>query len=293
MSNSPRAWPSNIPPPSSFEDFEDLIKNIEQFYVLGSRLSQAIEGQPCEFLIQEASMAFSKALMTLLGFLRFIPSSQFYAKKVESIIDLSSACVMARQVLEDILSFLYLSEPNLTKEEKDFREFVWRYHGLGESIESAEFLETVAWSNPDLPATRQLRAKMQAQLKQNPLLTAVEKNLRGRIREGNKNQVIYDCEILERRGIIRSRYELPRKVLSNFVHFSGFSHHLILETNSDWQKSWPEFLLPSLSVAAFIGEGLKVFIETFPLTESLIVDAELKLIENYRPWLRDKRAQPK
>jgi hypothetical protein len=293
MSNSPSAWPSNIPPPSSFKEFDDLIKNIERFYALGSRLSQAIEQQPCEFLIQEASMAFTKALMTLLGFLRFIPSSQFHAKEGESIIDLSSACVMARQVHEDVLSFLYLSEPNLTKEEKDFRESVWRYHGLGESIEAAEFLETVAWSNPDLPATRELREKCRARLIQNPLLAAVEKNLRGRIREGDKNQVVYDSEILDRRGIIRSRYELPRKVLSNFVHFSGFSHHLILETNSDWQKSWPEFLMPSLSVAAFIAEGLKAFVETFPQTESLLVDREQKLVENYRAWLRDKRAQPK
>ena len=34
----------------------------------------------------------------------------------ESLVDLSSAAVMARQVLEDVLSLLYLSEPNLSKE---------------------------------------------------------------------------------------------------------------------------------------------------------------------------------
>jgi len=293
MSNSSSASPAEISPPLSFKEFEDLIRNIERFYALGDRLSQAIEQQSYEFLIQEASMAFTKASMTLLGFLRFIPSSQFFAKERESIIDLSSACVMARQVLEDVLSFLYLSEPNLTTEEKDFREAVWRYHGLGESIEAAEFLETVAWSNPDLPATREFRKKKQAELIQNPLLAAVEKNLRGRIREGDKNQVVYDSEILDRRGIITSRYDLPRKVLSNFVHFSGFSHHLIRETNSDWQKSWPEFLMPSLSVAAFFAEGLKAFVEAFPQTESLLVDREHKLVENYRGWLRDRRAQPK
>jgi hypothetical protein len=158
-------------------------------------------------------MAFAKAMMSLLGFLRFIPSSEFFAKEKVVIVDLSSASVMARQVLEDVLSFLYLSEPNLSKEQKEFREFVWRYHGLGESIESAELLETAKWSNPDLPATRGLRAKMRAQLVQNPLLAAIEKNLRGRIREGDKNWVLYENEILERRGIITSRYDLPRKVL--------------------------------------------------------------------------------
>ncbi len=293
MSNSSSASPSEISPPLSFKEFEDLIRNIERFYALGDRLSRAAAKQPCEFLIQEASMAFAKAMMSLLGFLRFIPSSEFFAKEKVVIVDLSSASVMARQVLEDVLSFLYLSEPNLSKEQKEFREFVWRYHGLGESIESAELLETAKWSNPDLPATRELRAKMRAQLVQNPLLAAIEKNLRGRIREGDKNWVLYENEILERRGIITSRYDLPRKVLSNFVHFSTFSHHLILETNSDWQKSWPEFFMPTLSVAAFIAEALKGFVEILPQTASIVTEKEQRLIENYRRWLRDERAQPK
>jgi hypothetical protein len=73
----------------------------------------------------------------------------------------------------------------------------------------------------------------------------------------------------------------------------GFSHHLILETESDWRKSWREFFMPTLSAAAFIAEALKVFVETFPETKSLLIDREQTLIENYRGWLRDKRAQPK
>ena len=76
MSNS-----ASNPTPLSFSEFEDLIKNIERFYALGSRLSQAIEKQPCEYLIQEASMAFTKALMSLVGFLRFIPSSELHARR--------------------------------------------------------------------------------------------------------------------------------------------------------------------------------------------------------------------
>jgi hypothetical protein len=51
--------------------------------------------------------------------------------------------------------------------------------------------------------------------------------------------------------------------------------------------------MPTLSAAAFIAEALKVFVETFPETKSLLIDREQTLIENYRGWLRDKRAQPK
>jgi hypothetical protein len=271
-------------------EFEDLIKNIERFYSLGSRLSQAVERQACEYLIQEASMAFTKALMSLVGFLRFISFSQFFAREDEFITDLSSASVMARQVLEDTLTFLYLVEPNLTEEQQLFRKQVWQFHGYTEAIESAEFANP---EDPDLPAKRETLKKARAVLEKNPLLASVEKNLRGRIQVGDKNQIVYDSEILQRRGIITRRYDLPRKVLSNFAHFSALSHELIIETSSNWQKSWHQFFLPSLSVAAFVSEGLQAFVEAFPQTGSLLTDREQKLIQNYRAWLRDKNAQPK
>lgn len=290
MSDTPNSSPSSNAPPLSFKEFEDLIKNIERFYAVGSRLSNAAANQACEYLIQEASMAFSKTLMSLAGFLRFIPSSQFFGSNVQRIIDLSSASVMARQVLEDVISFLYLSEPQLTQEQKDFREFVWRFHGFTESIESAEFANP---EDPDILPIRAEREKARELLRNNPLLATINGDLRGRVREGDKNQIVYDHEILQRRGIITRRYDLPRKVLSNFAHFSALSHKMIIETSGDWERSWPPFFLPSLSVAAFIAEGLETYIETFPETTQLLSDNEGQLIANYRGWLRDRKATPK
>src|SRR5882672_2174130 len=119
----------------SFRQFNTLIAGIELLYKLGRRLPDATANQQCEYLVQEASMAFVKMLMSLLGFLRFIPPSRFHAEK-EVVIDLSSASVMARQVMEDALSFFYLTEQDLTNEEKQFREDVWRFHGTAEKMES-------------------------------------------------------------------------------------------------------------------------------------------------------------
>src|SRR5262249_35614674 len=155
--------------------FEDLIKNIERLYAKGAQLSQQAANQACEYLTQEASTAFAKTQMSLLGFLRFIPSSRFYAERGVRIVDISSASVMARQVLEDVLSFLYLSESNLTQQQKDFRKFVWQFHGFTESIEAAEFAESInpKWSNPDLPPVRAAREKARALLANNPMLNAI------------------------------------------------------------------------------------------------------------------------
>src|ERR1700738_1688908 len=143
---------SRTPPPASpftFNDFNNLVAGIEMLYALGRRLSVAIGNQPCEYLIQEASMAFAKTMMSLLGFLRFIPSSRFHAKEGESVIDLSSTSVMARQVMEDAISFFYLSEPGITQKQKKLREAAWYFRGAREATESARFGNK---SHPDLPA---------------------------------------------------------------------------------------------------------------------------------------------
>jgi hypothetical protein len=90
--------------------------------------------------------------LSVQAFLRFIPSSRFHAKEVEFAIDLSSASVIARQVMEDAISFFYLSEPGLTKEEKRFRELVWRFHGATEAIDSAAFMGS-AHETESIPLT--------------------------------------------------------------------------------------------------------------------------------------------
>jgi hypothetical protein len=272
----------------SFEKFNTLIAGIELLYKLGRRLSDATANQNCEYLVQEALMAFVKMLMSLLGFLRFIPSSKYHARVIEMVTDLSSASVMARQVMEDAISFFYLSEPGLTEKQKKFREMVWRFHGGMEAIESARFGNI---SHPDLPnpdAHVDPFRKYFAEPETVEMLNGIEGSRRGRIRVGQESHVLHDREILERRGIQTEVYDLGRKVLSNFAHFSTFSHEMMMETSADWEKSWEHFLTPSLYVANFAAETIEAFVETLPQTRQLLSEQEQALITNFRSWLREK-----
>ena len=146
--------------PFSFAKFNTLVHGIELIYTLGRRISDANAAQPCEYLIQEATMAF----------LRFIPSNSFHAKEGAYPIDLSSASIMARQVMEDVISFLYLSEPNLTTEQKAFRELVWRLHGASEMIDSANFANV---HNPEASPAAAERDRLKQRLSDLNLLATV------------------------------------------------------------------------------------------------------------------------
>ena len=139
MSESPSSPLPQDSSPFSYDKFNTIVFGLELVYAVGERLSSATQGRPCDYLIREASVAFPKLLLSLLGFLRFIPSSKFYAREAEAVIDLSSASVMARQIMEDAISVFYLTELDLTPVEKKFREQVWALHGALEGIEAARF----------------------------------------------------------------------------------------------------------------------------------------------------------
>jgi hypothetical protein len=267
--------------PFSFNEFNHLIEGTEMLYALGKRLSIAVQKQRCEYLIQEALMAFVKMMMSLLGYLRFIPSSRYHAKAIDVVMDLSSASVMARQVMEDALSFFYLSEPNLTSEEKQFREDVWRLHGAAEKMGSARYANLSNREDTPVAAERERLSEIVAK---HPLFKTLKDG--GRIKKGQVGQILHDREILERRGIETDLYDLGKKVLSNFAHFSAFSHELMMETDADWEKSWRSFLSPALYAANFTAEAIAAFLETFPQSRQLLSEDERMLVTNWRVWLR-------
>ena len=57
---------------------------------------------------------FQEALAFAGEGLRFMPPDRYYANAGEVMTDLSPASVLGRQVLEDAISFFYLSEARLT-----------------------------------------------------------------------------------------------------------------------------------------------------------------------------------
>jgi len=276
---------SEAPRPLSFAEFETLIAGIELISTLGKRISETIGSKPCHYLIQEATMAFVKMMMSVQAFLRFIPSSRFHAREVEFAVDLSSASVMARQVMEDAIAFFYLSETSLTEEEKVFRSLVWQLHCAAETLESLDYIVPEK-TDALLVAAQNQGRELLGKPPYIAMMESIERGRRGRIRKGQENHVLHDDEILSRRGIRLDAYDFWRKLLSNFAHFSGLSHRLIMQTTSDWKNSWQAFYAAAFCVANFGAEAVEACIETFPRTRSLLTTQEQAAISNLRSWFR-------
>jgi len=276
---------SEAPRALSFAEFETLNAGIELISTLGRRISETIGGKPCHYLIQEATMAFVKMLMSVQAFLRSIPSSRFHAREVEFAIDLSSASVMARQVMEDAIVFFYLSETSLTEVEKVFRSLVWQLHSATETLESLDYIVPEK-TDAQLVAAQKQGREFLGKPPYDAMMESIEPGRRGRIRKGRENHVLHEDEILSRRGIRLDTYDFWRKLLSNFAHFSGLSHRLTMQTTSDWRKSWQAFYAAAFCVANFGAEAVEACIETFPETRLLLTKQEQAAIANLRSWIR-------
>jgi hypothetical protein len=274
-------------PPLGLEEFQELVREIERLCRVGGQFSNAAANTACPYLIFQASTAFNKAMMSLVGFLRFIPPSQFYARSILEIIDISSASVLARQVLEDLLAFFYLAQPDLCPEQKEIRELVWKYHGFCEAIEASR----LAFPSEQDSTESERRAKqMLAKIEVHPLFEVKSSTAKGRIRKGQVGILLHEEEILQIRGINPDYYNLPRKVLSNLAHFSSLSVSIVNATNRNWHQSWTQFILPAYHVVRFVVEGLAVFTELFPQVGTLASAEDKLFIDQYRNSLRRGRS---
>lgn len=92
------------------EWFDQQLRNLEALLGIGNRLSNAAAGPESSYLAFQASLVFCKLALGVLGTLRFLPGSIYYADKIAKAFDLSSASVLARQVLSDTITFLYLAD---------------------------------------------------------------------------------------------------------------------------------------------------------------------------------------
>jgi hypothetical protein len=275
-------------PPLSFETLEDLIHDIAHFFWIGSKFSFGLTVGAGGFMFEQAQAAFAKTVLSVEGFLRFIPPSQFYTKSSTNFIDICSACVLARQIGEDSLCFFYLSWPGLSPDEKRFREAVWRYQGISETIGAVE-------TNDKEAVRLRLLLKEQGLLRravaENPLLKSVESNRRTRIKKGQLNMVVAEHEILAHRGILIAKYVAFHNALSEFVHFS-MSWDMQMATMGSWENCWKSFYMPCQFVASLVAELLVGFCETYSWAASYLAEGDRNLFVKWSGWLTDPKWEP-
>jgi hypothetical protein len=271
--------------PLSKQELDAVVYEIEGLLSYGSSISQENASKPAAFFDVQASTIFSKGLMSLVGFLRFIPPSHYYADKVIGLIDLSSASVLGRQLMHDATTFFYLTEASITDEELQLRVNVWNYHGV---VEASAAAALAAEASEPQELSPEVKAVVRA-LEESAAFRRLDNNTKGRIRKGQQPLVLSNQDILTRRGISKHAYLFSLKAFSNFVHPSALSVRFLELASGAWDNCYQEFYQVICYVAGFSAEIIQAFVDVVPDCRQPPARIK-KVIDEYRPILRGEEA---
>jgi hypothetical protein len=258
------------------EWFDQHLRGLENLLGIANRLSNAAAGPEKSYLAYQASLVFCKLALGVLGTLRFIPGSIYYADKVANAIDLSSASVLARQVLSDTVTFLYLADRNITDEDRAFRGFVWTLQALKQSR------DYIALHDPNDPLLKQLEpelAKRFDDFDKHPLSKGISDSIMGQIKGGRRALWKSDYDIFKGYGIRKKVYDLPSLIFSNFVHASELSVNLMLQTSAQGKDNQQRFFFGLVNTIPFFAIDIEVLIQCFPACRSHITDDGLEFLK--------------
>lgn len=243
---------------------------------IANRLSNAAAGPESSYLAYQASLVFCKLALGVLGTLRFLPGSIYYADKITKAVDLSSASVLARQVLSDTITFLYLADRNITQEDREFRGFVWSLQALKQSC---DFLKL---NNPTDPAIAQIEPELLKRFEdfeKHSMYEKVNKGIKAQIKAGKRALWKTDYDILNAYGLRKKCYDAPFLIFSNFVHASELSVNLMLQTGAQREDNQQRFFFGLVNTIAFFAVDIEVLIQCFPACRSHITDDGLALLK--------------
>jgi hypothetical protein len=124
-----------------FEFSRDYLESIGELEYLSTFASGFLtkHGYPRfkPYLEQQGYALLKRLSAETHSFLRLIPGSKHFPKDAPDDWDFPSAAVLARQILEDSITFLYLVESGLLADQLDFRQMVWSYHSAKEKSKIA------------------------------------------------------------------------------------------------------------------------------------------------------------
>jgi hypothetical protein len=259
------------------EWFSEQLRHLENLLGIANALSNAAVGSECSFLAYQASLVFSKLALGVLGLLRFLPGSIYYADKIAQAVDLSSASVLARQVLSDTITFLYLADRDISQDDREFRGAVWSLQAIKQSYDFIKLNDPadplIAQIEPDL-------LKCLECFEKHKLYGEVQKGIKALIKGGKRALWKTDYDILNGYGLRKKCYDAPFLIFSNFVHASELSLNLMLQTGAQRHDNHQRFFYALTNTIAFFAVDIEVFIECFPACKSRITEDGLALLKD-------------
>lgn len=176
--------------------------------------------------------------------------------------DLSSACAIARALIESFEALAYISINDITIEEREFRIKLWELHDLQRRL---KMLRQLGSKNPEMDTIKNKAASLHIELIQHKLFSDCSNEIKSKInKEDAPAFYISQQKRNEISGINHQYHNMVTMALSQYVHTFPMAIHQLMNFRARSPESLHACSLPIQYSLAYLAKAISGMTEIFP-----------------------------
>lgn len=207
-----------------------------------------------------ADRIFSKLLCHGLTLQRLSPTEAPSGPDV--LWDISSACAVARALIESFDALAFVAVESVPDDEREFRVLLWKLHA---EERRQKMLALVGSTLPKVAEVDTAVATLRAALLAHPLFGTCNAGLAKRVAKGDTPPFHLDhAERNRRSGVDHDYYNAAVMFLSAYVHTFPFSVHQLMQFRAGDNESLRLMSIPLQYASGFLAKGIEGMRSVFP-----------------------------
>lgn len=245
------------------ERYEEARSELRLLTLYAHAVSAAIQGREAADDQQYyASIIFSKIVSHAITLIRSIPQSMaIMDSRGAELWDVSSACCLARAILEANDALAYMADKSGDPAQKMLRIRVWELHDKERRL---AMLEAIGSSAPEVEDLRREAALLRREILDSAGAKTLHASVRGKISKGDSPDFLIPMrERCERVGINYKYHQGAKMFLSAYVHTHPIALHQLTSFRAGDADSLNLLSLPVRYSIAFLAKSLEIMQSIF------------------------------
>lgn len=261
------------------DQYKEIISSFDRLNNYAIKISSDLTGivTNADRLIY-ADTIFAKLLSHALSLRKISPSIN--PELPPKLWDLSSACAIARALIESYEALAYISINDITPAEREFRIKLWELHDWQRRI---KMLTQIASKSPEMVTIKNSADVLHTEITQHALFSNCSGNIKYKINK--KDAPAFYLSQQERNnvsGINHAFHDTATMALSQYVHTLPMAIHQLMSFRAGNPESLRMCSMPIRYSMAFLAKAISGMTEIFP---SKVSEPSSEIASDMEFWL--------
>jgi hypothetical protein len=258
--------------------YGEIIGELEMFISVAKAVSHRLVGTTTKLAHESyADPVFTKLLCHAISLQKLSPQMRTDAST--QLWDMSSACAVARCIVEahDVLGYIALSD--VSDEERSFRVLVWRLH---DQQRRSRMLQSIQSRDPQADAIHARAHDLAKEAEAHPWFAKLGKGYQQQIRTGDvPSFLLSHRELNAANGVNHDYHVAATMMLSQYVHTLPMSVHQLMEFRAGTPEALHLCSMPIQYSLGFFARAISRMVEVFPHGDQEITASQLLAFDRW------------